>query len=144
MTKPQLPAGQIIKSLDDLPAEYHCKMHTVRPGQTFTGRSGAEYRVGHDKVVKPNPTNPKDLAFFIDASSADIISGPAPDPKDYQPQSNDALNAEIKTLAAQLEEAKSALKRREEEIRDLRNELAKTQTDLKAALAADAARKGGK
>lgn len=140
--KPTAPALQPITDLAKLPAKYHVLMRVVKPGQSFNGRSGTEYRVGRGGLVTPNPTDKKDLAFFVEASSADVFPGPAPDFSNHQPQSNESLSADNKGLASALDSLRGDLARREEKIRELEERCALLERDLKAAQVANESLKG--
>lgn len=140
--KAKAPSLQPITDLAKLPAEYHVVMRAVKPGLPFTGRSGASYNVGRGHIVTPNPTDKKDLAFFVDSSSADIYPGPPPDLSNYSPQSNDSLSADNKSLTASLETLRSDLARRETRIRELEERCASLERDLKAAQVANESLKG--
>jgi NADH:ubiquinone oxidoreductase subunit 5 (subunit L)/multisubunit Na+/H+ antiporter MnhA subunit len=84
----------------------------------------------------------KEGAFFVEASSADVFPGPAPDFSNHQPQSNESLSADNKGLASALDALRGDLARREAKIRELEDRCASLERDLKAAQVANESLKG--
>lgn len=128
---------------DKTPQAYHVIVKTIPVGQTFTGCSAKEYRVGRGGVVTPNPTDPEDLDYF--KSKGQVFVG-EPDLSAPTGDNAETLRAENIKLVKALDTLRGDVGRRDDEIKALRASLQDAEdraARLQASLEA-VSKKGGK